>query len=146
MVHVALPAIYFQVNIKKLRPCPVHTYLFYINFVILPHMKKPSIHLIAFFQAMGVTAYVALIITILNQLTMIFASIGERIPFLGPLIILLLFVLSAAITGSIVLGYPLMLFLEKRKNDALILFCETIGFLIGITFLVITGIVLSSLA
>lgn len=109
-------------------------------------MKKPSIHLIAFFQAMGVTAYVALIITILNQLTMIFASIGERIPFLGPLIILLLFVLSAAITGSIVLGYPLMLFLEKRKNDALILFCETIGFLIGITFLVITGIVLSSLA
>ena len=49
--------------------------------------------------------------------------------FLGPVAFLLLFVLSAAITGALILGRPVVLYLENRKLEAVKLFLYTVGWL-----------------
>ncbi|HTW96676.1 MAG TPA: hypothetical protein VMD74_03425, partial [Candidatus Methylomirabilis sp.] len=60
---------------------------------------------------------------------------GEMKDLLGPITFLLLFVLSAAITGSLALGRPILLFLENRKVEAIKMFLYTIGWLFIITAL-----------
>lgn len=95
-------------------------------------MKKiTSVHAIAAAQALGVAIYVSLIGLIMSSLGHTFDN-SAHVQIVAPLIILLLFVLSAAITGSLVLGYPIILFLEKRKAEAFSIFFETLGFMIVI--------------
>ncbi|QQR82588.1 hypothetical protein IPJ70_00535 [Candidatus Campbellbacteria bacterium] len=55
--------------------------------------------------------------------------------FALPVFMLLLFVVSASITGGLVLGKPILLYLEGMKREALILFFTTLGWLI--VFLVV---------
>lgn len=102
---------------------------------------KPSIPVTAFLQALGVVAYISLLTLIVYLLENGIVPAPE-IEFIGPMILLLTFVISAAITGGLVLGYPIILFLEKRKRDALILFFETIGFLVLFLGIAITYIAL----
>ena len=49
---------------------------------------------------------------------------------------LLLFVCSAAITGSLVLGKPVMLYLDNKKPEAIKFFLKTIGWLFLILIMV----------
>jgi hypothetical protein len=48
----------------------------------------------------------------------------------GMVSFLLLFVVSACITGGLVLGYPAVLALQKRLRDAALLVGATVGWLI----------------
>lgn len=47
----------------------------------------------------------------------------------GPVIFLMLFVLSAAIVGALVLGRPILLYLDGAKSEALKFFGYTLGWL-----------------
>lgn len=57
--------------------------------------------------------------------------------FLAPLAMILLFVFSAALTASLVLGRPVLWYLDGKKKEAISLFTYTLGcllVLIVITF------------
>ncbi len=54
---------------------------------------------------------------------------GKEDTYLTPIVFLSLFVLSAAIVGSLMFGKPVMLYLDGKKRDAVQLAGATIGFL-----------------
>jgi hypothetical protein len=93
-------------------------------------MKNSKLIMISFLNAFGVTIYVAGISFVMRSGGKIF---DETNNFLGPVAFLLLFVLSAAITGTLTLGRPVWLYLENRKLEAVKLFLYTLGWLIAIT-------------
>ena len=58
-----------------------------------------------------------------------------------PAAMLLLLVLSATITGALVLGKPILLYLDNKKADAIKLFFWTLGWLVIMTITVLIGLV-----
>ena len=66
---------------------------------------------------------------------------GPKDTALTPVFVLLLFVISAAVTGYLVAGKPLMLYLDGAKKDAVRFLGLTIGWLAG--FLVLIGIIMA---
>ncbi len=101
-------------------------------------MKSPKI--IALVQVLGLVAYVAL-----------FASFANTVPealgldnlnrIFQMMIFLLVFVLSALISSSLILGYPLLLLFRGEKNTAvkIILWCVV---WIVIALLIFLGVVI----
>lgn len=77
-------------------------------------------------SAVGTLAYIAIVVTIMSNAERWFDGMPK---FLGPMAFLLLFVVSAAITSSLVLGKPLMMFLDGAKKQAIKLFGCTVGWL-----------------
>jgi len=61
---------------------------------------------------------------------------GKMNDIWGPMAFILLFTVSAAITGLLVFGRPIYLFLNGMKNEAVKLTFYTIGFLFLETVLV----------
>ena len=84
----------------------------------------------ALIHSLGVLVYIALIATLLFNGQNIF---GKEDNFLMPVAMLLLLVISAAITGALVLGKPILMYLDNQKADALKLFLYTISWLAVIT-------------
>lgn len=102
-------------------------------------MKSLKLILIGLINALSVTAYISIVSLIMRS--------GEKISgkmdnFFGPVAFLLLFVLSAAITGSLVLGRPVLLYLENRKPEAIKLFLYTIGWLFIFTVIIFAAQIL----
>lgn len=96
-------------------------------------MKTSKPILSGLWSALGVAVYVTGVALIMQNGNRIF---GQMNNFFGPIAFLMLFVLSAAITGTLVLGRPVMLFLENQKPAALKLFGFTLGWLFILTLLV----------
>jgi len=87
-------------------------------------IKRSLIHGIAVFS------YIVLIVWLLSNITSWFGEDDRGI--LAPVLILSIFVISALITGSLVLGKPLMLYLDGKKKDAV-----KMVFYTGLTILLI---------
>jgi len=96
-------------------------------------MKDKDIALWSFIDAISVAGYVAAVSSIIRNGERIF---GKMDNFLGPVAFLLLFVLSAAITGALILGRPVMLFLGGQKKEAVKLFIFSVGWLLAIIIVV----------
>ena len=64
---------------------------------------------------------------------------GQVKNFWGPVLFLLLFVFSALITGLLVLGRPIWLYLEKEKKEAVRLLFYTVGWLF-IMMIIVLGV------
>lgn len=90
----------------------------------------------AFVDAIGTTIYIILIVSFIFSLQT-FAS--EKDIIIIPIAMLLLFVCSAAITGFLVFGKPIMLYIDGKKREAILLLSCTIGilFLIMIMFFIL---------
>lgn len=73
----------------------------------------------AFFQALGLAIYVGLFAFLALHIVPGFENNQATHPALGVILFLLAFVISAVISGSIILGYPIFLFFEGRRKDAL---------------------------
>jgi hypothetical protein len=58
---------------------------------------------------------------------------GKVTSFWGPLAVLMLFVVSATIVGTLVLGRPILLYLGGKRNEALRFFGWTVGWLAALT-------------
>ncbi len=86
-------------------------------------MKKIKLLRYAFFHSLGVTAYVLLVALFMKNAEKLF---GQMTGIFGPAAILLLLVLSAAITGALVLGKPILFYLDKKKQEAVFLFFYTL--------------------
>ncbi len=80
-------------------------------------MKKP------FLFATVAAVYIVFIVTAI-QTTTLFPQ-KENIAI--PIVMLSLFVLSAAVMGFLFLSQPLQLFLENRKQEAMVFFAKTVG-------------------
>jgi hypothetical protein len=94
----------------------------------------------AIINAFGTLLYIILIVSFIFSLQH-FQKMEDTI-FI-PIAMLMLFVCSAAITGFLVFGKPVMLYLDGKKKEALSLLGYTIGILFLLT--IITFIILISL-
>jgi len=105
-------------------------------------MKKPSPFLIGLLQALGVVLYCALIVGVFN----LFGKASTApMGFFGSVLMLVLLVFSAAVTGSIVFGYPTYLFLrEKQTKEALLILAYTL--LYSLAFIIIAIVLIAVLA
>lgn len=84
----------------------------------------------ALVNSVGTFVYVTLIALVLTNGDRIF---GEMNTLLGPIVFLMLFVLSVAIVGLLILGRPAMLYLDGKKQQAVQLLLQTIGWLAILT-------------
>ncbi len=80
----------------------------------------------AFINALGTVAYVALVAIGMYNGERFF---GQEDTVMIPIAMLLLFVLSASVTGSLVLGKPVLMYLDGHKVEAVKLFMYTLGWL-----------------
>lgn len=106
-------------------------------------MEEYSVHIMnkPLFQSFGhaalVFAYVAGVAWMMFNGQRIFGDVKS---FWMPLILLLLFVLSATITGALVLGKPIFLYLDGHKSEALKFFFYTIGWVAVMTIVVFVSL------
>lgn len=91
--------------------------------------KKP------FLNALAAGAYIVLIVFVVDGVTS--SHMAEK-TLLLPMIMLSLFVLSAAVMGTIFFYRPVVLFLEDRKTEAALFLSRTLGF-----FAILVAIALS---
>jgi len=92
-------------------------------------------------DALGTALYVLLVASFFHFIPRLLGEVKEP-AFLIPVAMLLLLVLSASITGSLVLGRPILWYLDGKKKEAVSLFVATLGFLFLLTILAFTGIAL----
>ena len=95
-------------------------------------MTKTRILLWAIIESLGVAVYVVFIIYLLNNLAIIAANAQNTF---GQITFLMLFVLSALITGLLVFGHPVILFVKGQAKDAARLLFYTSSSLAVITLL-----------
>ena len=95
--------------------------------------------MIGFFQAVGLTLYCSLVSILFWQGNKLFGNVPN---YFGPFLFLIIFTTSALISALITLGYPFLLFWEKKQTkEALKLVGYTAGWLVLIAVLIL-GILL----
>ena len=80
---------------------------------------------ISFLNALGTMVYVVFIGLVMFNIV----DKGSDDTIYAPILALMLFVLSASVTGGLVLGRPVMLYMSGQKTEAIKLFVYTIGWL-----------------
>lgn len=98
-------------------------------------MRKLSLSLIGFLQALGVTLYASLVSALIHFLSSFLKDKPDNI--LGIALMLSLLVFSAAVSGSIVFGYPAYLALNQRAKEALRLLLYTFLYCLGMIGIII---------
>jgi len=102
--------------------------------------KNFSLSFVAFLQALGLVAYCSLVGYFMWYGEKIF---GPPYYFLGPAMFLVLFVASALISALLILGYPFILFWEKKQTiKALKLVIYTITWLVLFILLFILTLII----
>lgn len=91
----------------------------------------------ALINAGATTAYILFVVFLLFTGEGLFGSVEPEDNFLIPVIMLMLFVVSATITASTVLGRSVLWYLDGRKKEALMLLAYTLSFLVIILFFII---------
>jgi hypothetical protein len=81
----------------------------------------------SFLNALGTVIYVSLVVAVMFNAEKIFGSEDQNIT--GPITFLLLFILSATVTSGLVLGKPILMYLENQKIEAVKLLIYTVGWL-----------------
>jgi len=88
-------------------------------------MKKSKLITLAAANSLGTAAYIYLISLIMNNGERIFGSVDNKM--VAPVAFLLLFVFSALVTGALILGKPVMMYLDGQKKESLKLLFYTGG-------------------
>jgi hypothetical protein len=101
-------------------------------------MKKDILKY-AFVNAFSTTAYIVVLVSVLFNFPRRFLEDAETI--LAPIMMLMVFVFSAAITATLVLGRPIMWYLDGKKKEALHLFLYTLAVFFVIILLIFSLIV-----
>lgn len=103
-------------------------------------LDKYSNFFVSFLQALGLFIYISLVSTVFwkgNE------WIGPVTTFLGPMLVLMLFVVSALICGFIAFRYPFYLFWEKKNTKkAVMIVGYTIAWMVLFFFVVLTSLLL----
>ncbi|OGG01230.1 MAG: hypothetical protein A3F83_16875 [Candidatus Glassbacteria bacterium RIFCSPLOWO2_12_FULL_58_11] len=102
-------------------------------------MKKSDYFLKSLVNAAGVMLYTSAVAWLMFHGQQVF---GRPANFLMPLFILLLLIISASITGLLVFGKPILLYLDGLKKEAFTLLFATLAWLIFFAILIISILVL----
>jgi len=102
-------------------------------------MKKSEYILKSLINALGVLVYVSIVAWLLFNGEHIF---DDKPSFLIPLFMLLLFIISASITGLLVLGKPIHLYLSGLKKEAFVFLFATLIWLAIFVSIVISILLL----
>ena len=86
----------------------------------------------ALIDSFGTAVYIVLVVSFIFSLRN-FPKLEDTI--IIPMAMLLLFVCSAAITGFLVFGKPVMLYIDGKKKEAIFLLGYTLGILVLITLI-----------
>ena len=78
----------------------------------------------AIIHSLGVLAYVSLVVIFMNNAQRLF---GKNDNAMTGVVALMIFILSALVTGSLVLGRPIMLYLDGKKSEAVKLLFYTMA-------------------
>ena len=97
-------------------------------------MKKTEYIFKSLRNALGVLVYVSGVALVMFNMEHTF---DNEPSFLVPVLMLLLFVTSAAITGSLVLGKPIMLYLDNQKKEAFTFLLATLAWLVAFAVLIL---------
>lgn len=103
-------------------------------------MKSKKIYQWAALDALGTALYILLVGAFMNNASKIFGEVDNKL--ISPAVFLLIFILSALITGSLVLGRPVMLYLDGQKKEGIKLLLFT-GICLFIVLLIFLGILLA---
>jgi hypothetical protein len=95
----------------------------------------------AFLLALGEGIYISLVALLMTGIEKMFGDKPDPV-IIAPIAFLLLFVISAAISGALIFGKPLMLYLDGKKKEALQLFGSILLWLV--LFLVIAFLIVAS--
>ncbi|MFA5318592.1 MAG: hypothetical protein WC323_03935 [Patescibacteria group bacterium] len=106
-------------------------------------MKNSKLIWQSFLQSTGVFIYVAGISALMINGDKIF---GKMQNLWGPMMFLMLFVISALITSLLVFGRPVYLYFEGQKKDGVALLFWTAGWLVLMTILIFTATAAITLA
>lgn len=90
-------------------------------------MNNSSLVRLAAGNALGTALYVFLVSQLMTHSQQLFGKIENS--FLAPMVFLLLFVFSALVTGSLVLGKPIMMYVDGQKKEGVRLLFYTGAFL-----------------
>lgn len=102
-------------------------------------MKNSKLILLSFLHSLGVVIYVTWVVFIMINAEKLFGQMNDM---WGPIALLLLFTVSAGITGLLVFGRPLYLFLNGLKTEGVKSALYTIGFLFLETIIFLSGLAL----
>src|SRR3989338_6018415 len=87
----------------------------------------------AVINSLGTAAYIVLVVSLIFFFGNKFSGGDETI--LAPIVILMLFVFSAAFTGALVLGSPIVWYLNGKKREGLSLLFYTLGVFLAISLI-----------
>jgi hypothetical protein len=96
-------------------------------------VSSKRIVLVGLAQAVGTALYVGFVVLLMRALDSRLGPVDgqpQGNTYLLAVSFLLLFVVSACITGGLVLGYPAVLALRQRVRDAVLLLGATLGWLL----------------
>ena len=96
-------------------------------------MKKGKIIRCALTNALGTALYVVVIASLIYLGSL--GKLGANSTILIPITMLMLFVFSAALTGFLIFGRPVMWYLNGKKREALSLLVYTLSIFFIITIL-----------
>ena len=95
----------------------------------------------SFLLALGEGIYITLVALLMFTVEKLFGSKPDPV-IIAPIALLLLLVVSASISGALILGKPVMLYLDGQKKKAVQLFGMILGWLI--LFLIIAFSIVAS--
>ncbi len=104
-------------------------------------MKPNQITIRSFLISLGVVAYVSLVALVMSHGNQWF---GTQDTWVTPIAVLLLFTVSAAIVGGLVVGIPAYWFFNGKKTEAIRLVCTNIGLLVIETIIIFVVLGLTS--
>lgn len=104
-------------------------------------MVNKKLLLYSFRNIIGAGAYIFTVSQIMRNGDKIFGRIEDEV--LGPFAILMLFVLSAAIVGSLIFGQAVYYFFDNRKKDSILMIFYSIGCLFILTTIIFTFLAIS---
>ncbi len=94
--------------------------------------NKSSVFPVAALNALSTAVYIACVAAFMSHTADIFNGVKEETALI-PFAMILLFVVSASITGSLVLGRPILWYLDGKKKEAVMLFAATLACLFTLT-------------
>lgn len=95
-------------------------------------------------NALAAFAYVVTIASFMALLQNQNSPDSPEIKLLAPIGFLMLFVLSAAVMGTLIFGAPLMLYIDGKKKEAVQVFIWTLGSLATITVCALSAVFFAS--
>lgn len=90
----------------------------------------------SFINSFAATVYIALVAIFMFNIEDLLGQSGKPDTFLAPLAMLLLFVLSASVVSGLILGKPILLYLNGAKSEGIKMFIQSLLWLFVFAVLV----------